>query len=287
MTDDRPGAHGARPLLRVLGGLGVVVVLLLAGVVVWAVVAATGNDRGLADELAERVAIGIADDVEPSYAEPLDAERLAQQAVTDPRLPSDPDVDYDVVALAWEGSSGEGGATVDVAIRVDVASWSDGQVFGRRREAGTATQCWRFVVRAHEHDDVADHEQIDCPEGLVRADPSSSVLPSPSPTPLPSLGPDAETALLDVLDSLPDGAAAADAESALAATFDGFVDVRAERDGGELVATVGVLRARDCVVGVRPDGEAAWRFSDFDRILLEPGEVGCDPSLYLHPVVTH
>lgn len=283
MTDDRPGAHGARPLLRVLGGVALVVVLLLAGAVVWAVASASARSDGdrVARDLAERVAIGIADDIEPSFAEPLDAERLAQQAVTDPRLPPDPDVDYDVVALGWEGTSGEGGAVVDVAISVDVASWSDGQIFGTRREAGSATQCWRFVVRAHEHDDVADHERIDCPAGRVLAG------ASPSPTPLPSLGPDAETVLLGVLDSLPAGADAEVAEDAITAAFGELVDVRAEREGAELVATVGVLRSRDCVVGVRPDGEAAWRFSDFDRVLLEPGEGGCAPYLYLHPVTTH
>jgi hypothetical protein len=284
MTSDRPGAHGVRPVLKVLGGLALVVVLALAAVVVWAVVTVTGRSGGgLADELAERVAIGIADDVEGSYAEPLDAERLAQQAVADPRLPSDPAVDYDVVALAWEGDSGEDGAIVDVAIHVDVASWSDGAMFGERRDASSATQCWRLVVRAHQHDDVADHEQIDCPPGAL----ASGATAQPSPTPLPSLGPDAEQVVLGVLDALPDGATADDAETALAAAFDEFVDVRAERDGAELVATVGVLRSRDCVVGVRPDGEAAWRFSDFDRILLEPGELGCAPGLYLRPVITH
>ncbi|PFG44512.1 hypothetical protein ATJ88_3237 [Isoptericola jiangsuensis] len=288
MADDRPGAHGVRTLLKVLGGLALVMLLALAAVVVWAAAAVTGRSGGgLADELAERVAIGIADDVEGSYAEPLDAERLVQMAVADPRRPPDPAVDYDVVALAWEGDSGEGGATVDVAIHVEVASWSDGAMFGERREASSTTQCWRFVVRAHEHDDVADHERFDCPQDVVRAGPSPTDRPSPSPTPLPSLGPDAEAVVLTTLDGLPTGATAAAAESALAAAFDGFVDVRVERKGSELVAAVGVLRARDCVVGVRPDGEAAWRFSDFDRVLLEPGELGCVPWLYLSPVTTH
>ncbi|PUB25447.1 hypothetical protein C8K30_107193 [Promicromonospora sp. AC04] len=31
----------------------------------------------------------------------------------------------------------------------------------------------------------------------------------------------------------------------------------------------------------------AFRFSDFDRILLNRGEMGCSPQLYLNPVTTH
>ncbi|MGW8566797.1 hypothetical protein [Isoptericola sp. NPDC055881] len=40
-------------------------------------------------------------------------------------------------------------------------------------------------------------------------------------------------------------------------------------------------------MAVRPDGGPTWRFTAFDRILLEPGEAGCSPSLYTAPVTTH
>jgi hypothetical protein len=151
-------------------------------------------------------------------------------------------------------------------------------VFAKDRTAGSSTTCWRLVVRAYRHTDTADHERIACPADL-------SPVPL-EPTPQPSLGRDAERAVLEVLDGLPAGATADDATTALGSAFPD-ADVRAVREGDELVATVGVVEARDCIIAIRPGGRPAWRFSDFDRILLEPGELGCDPNLYLHPVTTH
>ncbi|MFC4011121.1 hypothetical protein ACFOY2_28110 [Nonomuraea purpurea] len=45
--------------------------------------------------------------------------------------------------------------------------------------------------------------------------------------------------------------------------------------------------SRDCVVAMRPDGTVSFRFTDFDHILGEPGEYGCTPNVYLHPMTTH
>jgi len=261
--------------------LWTLVVVVLGVVGLWLRALGPADGDRYADELAERTAVGIADDVEQSFAEPLDAENLAQRAVRDPRLADDRgDAEYDIRLLGWEGSSGDDdGARIELSITVDVPSWSAGTVFGASRTAGSSTSCWRYVVRAAEHDDVADYARIDCPDDPVEA--------TPDPTPLPSLDPDAEAALLAALDALADGTAASDAQLVLQTAFPDFVNVRTERAGGELVATVGVARSRDCIVGVRPDGEAAWRFSAFDRILIEPGELGCGPGLYLRPVTTH
>ncbi|MGF0118214.1 hypothetical protein ACQFYA_18115 [Promicromonospora sp. Marseille-Q5078] len=247
----------------------------------WAHDVTTPDDGdGYAAELAERTAIGIADDVEGHYAEPLDAETLAQSAVTEPRLAGGDDAEYELQVLGWRGSSGDAdGARIDLALSVHVASSSSGAIFGDSRAAGQATSCWHLVVRAHEHDDTADLDRFGCPDDVVEV--------TPDPTPLPSLDPEAEADVLGVLDGLRDGATPGDAERALRTSLPEFVDVRTERSGAELVATVGVVRSRDCIVAVRPDGEAAWRFSDFDRIQLEPGELGCVPGLYLRPVTTH
>ncbi|MFI6744334.1 hypothetical protein ACIBI9_66745 [Nonomuraea sp. NPDC050451] len=57
-------------------------------------------------------------------------------------------------------------------------------------------------------------------------------------------------------------------------------------EGAELVA-VGVVFSRDCVVTMRPDGAASFRFTGFDRNLGEPGEYGCTPIAYLPPMTTH
>ena len=267
-------------LTLVLTVLAVLVLLVVLGAW-WAHDVSTPDDGdGYAEELVRRTAIGIADDVEGAYDEPLDAETLAQRAVQDPRLAGAPAARYDIQVLGWQGSSGEAdGARVDLRIAVDDPGWSSGAIFGDSRSAGRATGCWRLLVRAHEHDDTADLDELRCPDDVVAA--------TPDPTPLPSLGPDAEAELLAAVDGLPADASADDAVRAVRAAFPEFVDVRAEREGAELVATVGVVRSRDCVVAVRPDGEQAWRFSDFRRIQLEPGEGGCTPGLYLHPVMTH
>ena len=281
--DVRPARSRVGRALAVTGVVvGGLVLLAVAGVL-WFLHDLTTPDDGdrYADGLGERVAVGIADDVEGSYSEPLDAELLAQRAVQDPRLAGD--AEYELVVLAWAGSSGdEGGAVFDLAISTEAPAWGGTGIFSDSRTAGSSVSCWQFVVRAHEHDDTADHRRVDCPDDLVPG-PGAPPRPTPDPTPLPSLGADADATVLGVLDGLDAGVTPADAEAALREAFPAFVDVRATREGDELVATVGVTRSRDCVVAVRPDGEVAWRYSGFDRVQLEPGELGCDPNLYLAP----
>ncbi|PJI93517.1 hypothetical protein [Luteimicrobium subarcticum] len=63
--------------------------------------------------------------------------------------------------------------------------------------------------------------------------------------------------------------------------------VQAELGDDALVVTAGVPGTSECVVVVRPAQGKAFLFSDFDRILLAPGEGGCAPYLYLAPVTTH
>jgi hypothetical protein len=86
----------------------------------------------------------------------------------------------------------------------------------------------------------------------------------------------------------PDTARAEEAaKNAATAAFSEPVVVQAEQAENELVVTVAVPEARDCVVVVRPADGEPFQFSDFDRILLEPGEGGCGPYLYLRPIKTH
>ncbi|MEL7977477.1 hypothetical protein AAG589_16560 [Isoptericola sp. F-RaC21] len=239
------------------------------------------DGEALAAELGERVAIGIADDVEPSYDEPADAAAIVQRrAIVSPRLPEvAAGVSISVVPLAWHGSSGDQeGALIDLAVSVDVAQ-IDSVMGDAGRDAGSSRTCWRYAVRAPDPDDIADYDEVDCPGDLSPA--------QPSPTPLPSLGVEESDEVRQVLDELPDGAGPEDAEAALRAVFPGVDVVRAERAADELVAAVGVTQARDCIVAVRPDGGHTWRFTAFDKVLVEPGELGCTPSLYTVPVSTH
>ncbi|WP_402468552.1 hypothetical protein [Isoptericola aurantiacus] len=275
MVERSPGRSVAR-------GVGIVVLVVAGIVVVLAVVLylmlleqSTPDDGdGYADGQVREAVAELAADLEPRGAEPLDAENLAQRA-------QDASPGAAVVVLGWEGDSGaEGGAVVEVAVQARTAAWSGSGLFSDSRTEGYSLSCWRFTVHARQYDGEASRDQIGCPDDLTTA-------PLPDPTPLPSLGPDAEAFVLGVLDELPDGTGPAAAEAALRGVFQEFVDVRTERDGDRLVAAVGVVRSRDCIVGVRPDGEPAWRFSDFRRIQLEPGEGGCEPGLYLRPITTH
>ncbi|WP_402376863.1 hypothetical protein [Isoptericola rhizosphaerae] len=264
----------ARSVLKGVGITLAVVLALAVALVVWIYYEITVPDDG--DRIAERqgqaTAQEIAVDLEPGYTDPLDAENLAQRVV-DGYAPG-------VTVLGWEGNSGtDEGAVVEVAVRTQFGGSRSGW-FDPGSTAGQSLTCWRFTVHARQHDGEASRDEIGCPDDLDGA-------PAPDPTPLPSLGPDAEATVLATLDDLGDDATPSDAESRLRSAFPEFVDVRADREGDELVATVGVVRSRDCVVGVRPDGEPAWRYSAFDRIQLEPGELGCDPGLYLRPITTH
>lgn len=262
----------ASGVLKVVGIVVAVVLLLVVVVVGWfvyQVVVPENGDRAAA-QIGERRAVEVADELDPGYSEPLDAENLAQRIV---------DIEG-VTVLAWEGDSGaDGGAVVEVAVRAEVDDTSDEQVLDAGRSAGSSLTCWRYTVHAYRHDG-AGQDEVDCPDDLGAA-------PTPDPTPLPSLDPDAEATVLGVLDDLPDGVSASDAEAALVAAFPDFVVVHVEEEAGEIVAAVGVQRSKDCVVGVRPDGEPAWRYLSYDRIQLELGEGGCTPALYRAPITTH
>ncbi|MEG3614702.1 hypothetical protein [Isoptericola haloaureus] len=261
-------------LLKVVG-VGAAIVVALAAVLLFLIlhhVNVPENGDRLAQDLGRDRADEIAEILEPRGSSPVDAENLAARAREETR--------GTVVLLGWSGDSGTAdGAVVEMAIPVRVGGMEGGW-FDAGRTEGMAVTCWRFVVHAHDHDGRASRDEFGCPSELHGRVP-------PDPTPLPSLGPDAEATVLQVLDGLPDGAGPRAAEAALRGAFPEFVDVAVEEGSEELVAAVGVRQSRDCVVGIAPDDEPAWRYSGFDRILLEPGEGGCGPYLYLRPVTTH
>jgi len=263
--------------IPIVVALAVLAAVIAVPVLVAAALRPVDGDR-LARRLADRVVVGIADDV-ATDGRAADAERLAQEATTAPRLPDDvPDATYEVTPLAWSGRTDDAdGARVDLTVAVDVPGTSAAAVFGKSRSAGSTRACWRLVVRAGQ--DVADHQRIGCPDGTPTA--------TPSPTPLPTFPAAAEADVRAALETLPAEASGPAAQQVLAARFPPPVTVRVERSGDELVAAVGLAATRDCVVGVRADDGAVRTFTGFDRALLAPGEVGCAPSLYLAPVTTH
>ena len=95
-----------------------------------------------------------------------------------------------------------------------------------------------------------------------------------------------EKLLFATLDGLPAGVGEGAARAAVSEAFPDYtVDVRRQDD--EVVATVVGPTHRDCLVAVRAGDDEPFRFSDFPRIFLEPGEIGCRPSLYWTDATTH
>jgi len=94
---------------RVTAVIGMVItVMLISG--------CTPTGDSFAASLAERVIIGIGDDITPPYPKPEDAERLAAEAISDPRLPHlEAPVDYDIDVIGWERHSGDAdGAKIEI-----------------------------------------------------------------------------------------------------------------------------------------------------------------------------
>lgn len=244
----------------------VAAVLLLSG-------CATGGDADAA-RLAERVIVGIGDDITPPYPTPRDAEYLAASAIESPRLPSDVTADYNIEALSWTGNSGDdAGAILEIRVAVHVPFASSTTMFGPSQEEGDATRCWRLTVFGYHDYDSLQLDEINCPTGPAPA--------PPTPEPLPAF-PDDLDALLSTALSEPDP------EAAVRAAFpDDFYSISSASENGETAVALGIASEGDCVVGIiHADGSTEIAMG-FDWELLQPGEMGCVPDLYFHPLVTH
>lgn len=304
---------GSRSVRVVAGVVAVVLVLPLVAVVGLGVFVATptSGDR-VARERAEAAAAEIADElVVPQHNSNgvLDGEQLALHAV---RHAADLDGlgareagDRAVTVLGWSGRTTDpSGATVDLRVDVSVP-YEPGGILGRDRSEGEATRCWRLTTGYYEYDESAGIDEIDCPETpLDQAPvPAGAATPGPGPvTPGPgtaaspaptrpwllddATAPANEERLFTTLGGLPADVDEAAVREAVSAAFPGYT-VDALREGDEVVATVAGPTHRDCLVAVRTGDDEPFRFSDFPRIFLEPGEIGCRPSLYWTDATAH
>jgi hypothetical protein len=126
--------------------------------------------------------------------------------------------------------------------------------------------CYRYTLEMYRY---TTYRAVDCPEGTP---------PAPSPSPPPVLPPDARERLAGALrNATPETLA-----DTVRAAFPEGVSVDTVTEDGVLVAAVGIPAERDCVVVIRtPDGKT--KDIGFDRIWLEPGEMGCRTGLYTSP----
>ncbi|MBF9335515.1 hypothetical protein G3N30_04475 [Microbacterium lacticum] len=257
-----PPQSGARIAVTIVGvALGVVALASVGFVLLLVAILSPRDGEAMARGQVE----GRADAIEEHlgyWYESLDAETLAAWHFTSP--------DADTVRpFAWTGATdAPEGADVDVIIRIRVGSSSSGGWFAPSITPGSAEGCFRYHVRNTEY---VSSRRIDCPPAAAHA---------PTPTPAPGLPDDAEARLGDALRT----ADAGTLEGAVRKAFpraDVTVDT-AVTSTGELVAAVGVTMRRECLVLVRHADGALERIS-FDRVQIEPGELGCSTWLYTRP----
>lgn len=284
--------------------VAVVLVLPMVAVIGFGVYLATPvSGDGVARERAKAEAVEIADElVVPHHNSNgvLDSEQLALYAVQHAAdgLGAWEAEDREITVLGWSGNTAEsGGATVDLRVDIHVAH-QPGGLFGRDTSEGSAVRCWQLTVEYYEYDESAGVDEIDCPETSPDQAPVPAGVPTTTGEPAASPGPtrpwlleDATTPaneerLLATLEELPAGA---DERAVREAVSDAFPDytVNTGTNGGEVVAAVAGPTHRDCLVAVRAGADAPFRFTDFRRVQLELGELGCTPSLYWSNMAAH
>lgn len=172
-------------------------------------------------------------------------------------------------ALAWSGrTAGDERATVDVRFVVTVPERPPVSIGGASNSAGEATRCYRYEFELYRY---TTYHEIDCPSGAAP--------PPPTAAPVPAVPADGQQRLTAVLrTATPDTLAGA----VRAAFPQDWITVDTTVHEGALVAAVGVPAERDCLLLVRtPAGRI--ESPGYDRIWLEPGEIGCRTALYVAP----
>lgn len=251
-----------RTVATVFALLAALVVAALITVVVlfWMALRPTDGDD-VATGRVENVARALVDELSDIH-ETIDAETVAAEWLHSRSA--------DVEALSWTGStSADQTATIDVRISAAVVERSTGGIFARYTSAGSATKCFRFTVGLG---DPARYETISCDGVSAPAAPPVSQRPV-----LPEDAAERVERILGV-------ASSDDLTELLYEEFPGedFAIDTIETSDGDLVAAVGVTPGTDCVLRVRASSGAITAPS-YDRIWLEPGELGCSVELYTAP----
>lgn len=233
-----------------------------------------------AESVAERIAIGMADDVTRSRTIiGIDAEDLAYQMLDGYRVPSvagEATGEYRVEALDWSGESSWAEPS-EVLVRVGVSvPGSVGQGFSEPRQpAGDAIACYLITLPVSGGPIGATVDEVECPEGAIARVPRA--------TASVSLPDDAEALIEGELARANESALAV--ETALRAALGPGVTVTSALVDGALVVAAHGTSTQDCIIIARtPDGL-------FSRVTLSPeqklpGEVGCSTQAYTSPSPT-
>lgn len=248
-------------IFAILIALFVVAVIVFA-IVLWNSIQPRDGDA-LAAERVEHVAGALADDLS-HMREPLDAETVAAEWFHSSSATVEP--------LTWTGTVDDGRtATIEARVSAMVPESSTGGFFARHTSAGSAVGCYRYTVGLGED---ARYEAISCDDL-----PASEAPPSSN---RPTFSDDAAERIEEILES----SHGDDLEDALRAEFSGAeytIDTE-KTDDGQLVAAVGLDPGTKCILRVKTaDGEIIS--PSYDRIWLEPGELGCTTRLYTAPPV--
>ncbi len=253
--------------------LTIVVVCGGLALVAWRVVSSWGDPRD-GDDLARDMIRSAAAQLEENLGylnQQRDAETIAAVIVENERLSASAmgGSSLRVEPVAWSGRvTGNEQASIDIRFTATVPRREMVSFGDSGNTAGSATLCYRYLLQLYQY---TEREEIDCPD---IDDP-----PTPVPEVIPALPDDASDRLSAVLLAATPDSLQTDVRAAFP---DEFITVDTTTHGGELVAAVGVPAERDCLVAVRRvDGTIAY--PGYDRIWLEPGEVGCRVSLYTAP----
>ncbi|QLQ40501.2 hypothetical protein [Micromonospora robiginosa] len=249
--------------------------LRAAGVATMVALALTGCGEHRGDVLAADAATADAKSLNEALGDrnrPRDAATIAATEILGEARPLAPPEEGSTVrreALAWSGRvSGDEHATIDVRFVASVPERSAGSFGDTGHSAGEATRCYRYELRMYRE---TSYREIDCPSGAAP--------PPPSAAPVPKVPDDGSARLTAVLRTATPQTLAGKVRAAFPQEW---ITVDTTTHEGALVAAVGVPAERDCLLLVRtPAGRI--EAPGYDRVWLEPGEIGCRTALYTAP----
>lgn len=244
---------------------------LILGGVVLASAALLAGCASTSSSYAERIIIGIGDDITPAYPTPLDAEILAAWALENPRVPAGA-AEYDIEVLDWAGNSGDpDGARIDFRVGVHLLPRNGSTIGDPGQREERSTRCWSLnIFGLHDYDSLQRRE-IPCP---------SADTPARTPRTRASAALPSNTAAL-----LTEALSTATPDDLAERVREAFPDERQSVDTteheGELIAAVSDAVTQKCQVAVRHvDGTVEV----LDQIYLNDSDdmpLTCTPQLYL------